>query len=121
MARLYLCDDDENYRALLRVVFAGGEHEIVGEASDGRELLDHAGSSDAEIVLLDLNMPRMSGIEALPCLRTVMPDAKIIVLTSATAADEQQRVMSLGADGFIQKPMSALTLERELNDALAAA
>jgi DNA-binding NarL/FixJ family response regulator len=73
------------------------------------------------VILLDLNMPRMSGIEALPGLRAAMPEAKIIMLTSASAAVEKQRVMNLGADGFIKKPMNAFALQHDLRDALDAA
>lgn len=121
MARLFLCDDDSNYRALLRVLFEHSEHVVVGEGCDGQDCLDQAGGSNAEVVLLDLNMPRMSGIAALPGLREAMPDAKIIVLSSASAATEKQRVMNLGADGFIEKPMNALALQHELRDALDVA
>lgn len=121
MARLFLCDDDANYRELLRFVFQDSEHEVVGEGGDGQACIDTVAASAAEIVLLDINMPGMSGFEALPGLREAAPDAKIIILTSARAVDEEQRAINLGADGFIEKPMNIFALPHDLRIVLAAA
>jgi DNA-binding NarL/FixJ family response regulator len=120
MARLFLCDDDADYRALLRTVLGGADHEIVGEGCDGRDCIERAPESRPDVVLLDLNMPRMSGFDALPALRSSLPDAKILILSSARRVDELERVLSLGADGYIEKPTSIFGLAGELEAALAA-
>jgi two-component system chemotaxis response regulator CheY len=121
MARLFLCDDDADYRTLLRAVLADSAHEVVGESCDGRECLDTVADADPEVVLLDLNMPRMSGYEALPELRAALPEAKIFVLSSAKRRDQLDRVLGLGADGYIEKPSNIFTLDAELQAALDAA
>jgi CheY-like chemotaxis protein len=118
--RLFVCDDNREYRALVRLVL-GEQHEIVGEAGDGLEAIERAPSCTPDVLLLDLNMPRLSGYEALPQLREVLPDTtKIVVLTSGRVEDERQRALDNGADGFIRKPESVFDLVDELSAALAA-
>jgi DNA-binding NarL/FixJ family response regulator len=121
MARLYLCDDDADYRSLLRLVLPESGHEIVGEGCDGQDCVEHAAAARPDVVLLDLNMPRMSGFDALPALRDALPDAKIVILSSARRQDELQRVLGLGADGYIEKPVDIMSLGRRLQAELGAA
>lgn len=118
--RLFLCDDNPEYRTLMRLVL-GDEHEIVGEAGDGVEAIERAPGADPEVVLLDLNMPRLNGFDALPRLRDVVPDAKIVVVTTSRVAEDQQRAVEAGADGYIVKPDSVFSLTDELSSALRAA
>jgi len=119
--RLFLCDDNKEYRLLTRLVLEQEGHQIVGEAADGQEAIDQAPAAGPEVVLLDLNMPRLNGHEALPRLREVVPDARIIVLTTGHPADERDRALGAGAHGFIEKPGSVLALGRELTAALEGA
>lgn len=117
--RLFLCDDNPEYRALARAVLEP-RHEIVGEAGDGVEALELAPKASPDLVLLDLNMPRMGGYEALPRLREILPDAKIVVLTSGRAEDEQGRAIEAGADAFLVKPASILALADAVEIAMAS-
>jgi two-component system NarL family response regulator len=116
--RLFLCDDNPEYRALTRIVL-GEQHEVVGEAGDGLEAIERAPDTAPDVLLLDLNMPRLNGHDALPRLRDVLGETKIIILTSGRSEDERQRVMDAGADGFIVKPESVFALPDELRRALA--
>ena len=115
--RLFLCDDNAEYRLLTRVAMEG-HHDIVGEAADGVEAIERAPDTAPDVLLLDLNMPRLGGHEALPRLREVLPQTLIVVLTSGRAEDERQRAMDAGADGFIVKPESVFALPNELSAAL---
>ena len=116
--RLFLCDDNVQYRMLARLVLEK-DHEIVGEAGDGLEAIEQAPETSPDVLLLDLNMPRLNGHDALPQLREALPDAtRIVVLTSGQAADERERAMASGADGFILKPKSVFALTDELTAAL---
>src|SRR3954466_15753910 len=118
--RLFVCDDNREYRELVRLVL-GEQHEIVGEAGDGLEAIDRAPSCPPDVLLLDLNMPRLSGYEALPRLREVLPDeTKIVVLTSGREEGERSRALDAGADGFVRKPESVMTLPDEIKAQLAA-
>jgi len=117
--RVFLCDDNAEYRALARAVLRD-TFEIVGEAGDGGEAIERAPHARPDVLLLDLNMPRVDGYEALPRLREVLPDTKIVVLTSGQAIDEEARSLAAGAHAFIAKPQSVLTLATELEAALRA-
>jgi len=118
--RLFICDDNEQYRTLARMVLEMAGHEIVGEAGDGEEAVEHAPAVDPEVVLLDLNMPKMNGFDALPHLRARLPGSKILVLTTGQAPHERQRALASGADGFIVKPAKVFSLEDEIQAALTA-
>ena len=121
MARILICDDDASYRALLRVVLEQDtDHEVIGEARDGRECIDLAGELRPEVILLDLNMPRMSGVEALPVLRDLLPETKIVALTTARALDNEQEFVDLGGVAFIEKPHEILALAPSLERVLEA-
>jgi two-component system chemotaxis response regulator CheY len=115
--RLFLCDDNPRYRLLARLVLED-EHEIVGEAGDGLEAIALAPATAPDVLLLDLNMPYLSGQEALPQLREALPRTRIIVLTSGQAADERERALAAGADGFLLKPGSIYALTDELSAVL---
>jgi two-component system secretion response regulator SsrB len=118
--RLFLCDDNPQYRQLARIALETAGHEIVGEAGDGREVLDRAPEAAPDIVLLDLNMPVMNGLEALPRLRETLPATRIVVLTTGQSPDERRRALGAGADALIVKPERLYTLGAELETALAS-
>jgi DNA-binding NarL/FixJ family response regulator len=117
--RLFLCDDNVQYRKLARLVLEKDGHDVVGEAGNGREALERAPEADPEVVLLDLNMPVMNGYETLPGLRERLPDARIVVLTTGQGLDERERALGAGADGFIVKPDRVYALSDEVRAAVA--
>jgi two-component system nitrate/nitrite response regulator NarL len=111
MHRIFLCDDAPEYRRLLREVLNDEDDlDVVGEACDGAECVDEVAGAEPDVVLLDLNMPRMDGLETLPRLRILAPKAKVVVLTSGDAAYHESDAMEAGADAFIQKPMDVFEL-----------
>ena len=94
--RLFICDDNVQYRTLVRLVLERAGYEIVGEAADGREAIERAPDVDPDVLLLDLNMPGVNGWEALPRLRDLLPKAKLVILTTGQAQDERRRVLAAG-------------------------
>jgi two-component system chemotaxis response regulator CheY len=118
--RLFICDDNREYRSLARMVLEMAGHEIVGEAGDGEEAIAQAPATAPEVVLLDLNMPNMNGFEALPHLRERLPSTKILILTTGQAPKERQLALESGADGYIVKPTRVFSLDEEIQAALAA-
>jgi DNA-binding NarL/FixJ family response regulator len=119
--RVYICDDSPEYRMLLRMVLADAGATVVGEGGDGAECLAGARDSDPSIVLLDLNMPGVSGLEALPRLREQLPDeVKIVVLTTSKAPETERSAMELGADAYVSKPIDATSVPRLLREKLAS-
>ena len=115
--RLFLCDDNPGYRALTRLVLEK-DYDVVGEAGDGAEAIQLAPAASPDVLLLDLNMPRMGGQEALPTLRRLLDRTKIIILTTGRAPHERQEALEAGADGYIVKPDSVFSLPDELRRVL---
>lgn len=103
--RLLVVDDNEDVRRLLRLVLADDESiEIVGEAVNGRDGIAAARACRPDVIVLDVNMPVMDGLTALPHIRRAAPDAAIVVWTASLPGDgAEQRALELGADGFIRK------------------
>lgn len=97
----------EGLRALL---CAGEEFEVVGEASDGRQAIRTAASLQPQLVLLDLSMPGMNGLEALKEIKKQCPKTKVVVLTVHSAEEYVLATLKAGAEGYILKDASATEL-----------
>ena len=116
-----ICDDQESMRALLEIIIElrPGLH-VVGEAEDGDQAIAQAQRLQPDVILLDLSMPRRTGLDALPELKRVAPNAKVIVLsgfaTSMVAAD----VLALGADRYIEKGVDPDTIAATIEDVATA-
>lgn len=111
MPRVYLCDDAPDYRLLVREVLSGeADIEIVGESCNGEECVSEAPDLAPDVIFLDVNMPRLGGLQALPRLRQALPEAEVLILSSAEPAELEERALRLGASGYLQKPMNALAL-----------
>jgi DNA-binding NarL/FixJ family response regulator len=112
-----IVDDVVDLRRVLRVVIASDPRfRVVGEAADGAEAAALAASLRPDIVLLDLVMPGVGGLAALPELRRVAPAARVVVLSNLDDADLRGQARSLGAVGYLDKASTAA----ELLDGLGA-
>ena len=107
--RAVVIDDTRDIRELLSMVLTRSGMEVVGEAGDGQAGVDVVRAQRPDVVLLDLAMPVMDGVEALPIIRELVPDARIIVL-SAFAGAVREQVLDSGADGYLEKgtPLKAV-------------
>src|SRR5437764_28371 len=103
MARLFLCDPEANYRALVRTVL-DGIHQIVGEASDARTCIELVGEAAPDVVLLEVDLPGMDGLEALPLISERAPLAKVVALSTGFADFYEQRFLDAGGYAYIEKP-----------------
>lgn len=117
--KVLLCDDAQPYRTLLRAVLEGAGLRVVGEAVDGQDCLDRAEAADPDVVLLDVNMPRLGGCEALPGLRERIPHASILMLSTSPAIDQEQECLRMGARAYIEKPRDIFELPGMIRAALA--
>ena len=80
--------------------------EVVGEAADGQDAIEKARTLHPEVILLDLAMPGMGGLEAIPAIRKDDPEARILVLTSYAEDDQVIKAISSGALGYLMKDAS---------------
>ncbi len=104
MIRVLIVDDDPLVRVGLTLILGGAtDVEIVGEAGDGAEGLDLAGRTAPDVVLMDIRMPRMDGVQATRRLTDAGPDPKVLVLTTFDLDEYVFRALEAGASGFLLK------------------
>jgi DNA-binding NarL/FixJ family response regulator len=114
--RMALVDDTEDIRNLLRVAFERTKRfRVVAEAGNGQDGVDVTRAHSPDVVLLDISMPVMDGLEALPLVRQVCPSATVVMLSAIGAEEMKDKALELGADGYIQKglPLAALVAQVE--------
>lgn len=104
VVRVLLADDHAVLRSGLRLMLTGtNEYEIVGEASSGTETLSLAEQLQPDLILLDLSMPALGGLEALPTLRKMVPSARILILTMHDDPQYLRQALKHGASGYVLK------------------
>jgi len=103
--RVLLVDDAADVRRLIAALIDVHDQgwSVVGEAANGREAIENAPPSDPDLVLLDLSMPVMDGLEALPHLRRAVPGAAVVVLSGFPSDAAQQAALAAGAHGYLEK------------------
>jgi two-component system, chemotaxis family, chemotaxis protein CheY len=100
--RVVMIDDSADLRGLVRFALTRAGMDVVGEAGDGSAGIEVVREERPDVVLLDLAMPIMDGVEALPHIRELVPDARIIVFSGFDVALSEQ-VLESGADGHVVK------------------
>ena len=104
--RILVVDDFEMFRQLVAELLGKRpELQVVGEASDGLEALQKAVELRPDLILLDIGLPSLNGIEVARQMRSLVPESKIIFLTQETSADVVQEALTLGARGYVTKNM----------------
>lgn len=109
--RIVLADDHAVLRAgLATLLNARSDMTVVGEATDGAELLIIAEAIQPDVILLDLTMPRLGGLEALPLLRQRAPDARVLILTMHHDEGYLRQALKSGAAGYVLKKAADVEL-----------
>ncbi len=115
--RLVLVDDHAIVRAGVRMLLnAHDAMQVVGEAESAEEAIAHVESWDPDIVLLDVSLPGVSGIDALEALRQRLPQARFIALSMHEDPEYVQRFLEAGGSGYVPKS----SVEAQLVDAILA-
>jgi CheY-like chemotaxis protein len=111
--RVVVADDEPTHRAMVaRVLETSGRFEVVSQVGDGREAAEVAGRDHPDLVVLDLSMPRMGGLEALPRILGSSPNTKVVLYSGS----EGRRGSDLpeGASAFLRKTLNPSELIEEL-------
>ncbi len=111
--KIIIVDDHEIFRNGLKMVLGKLSYvDLVGEASNGQEFLDLLHKTPCDIVLMDIEMPVMSGIDATIMALKEKPDLKVISLTMFTDDDYVQSMIDSGVKGFLVKNINKDTLDK---------
>ncbi len=116
MKRLLVVDDVPLFRAGLTSALNGAGYNVVGEAADGEAAVAIAESEQPDIVLLDILMPGMSGIDVLGKIRAVSPSSKVLLLTGSESEEDLVSAIRGGARGYILKDMPFDELVRVIDN-----
>src|SRR5690348_12414250 len=102
--RTLIVDDHALFRRGLEIVLVTEpDIDVVGEASDGAEAVEKAGKWLPDVVLMDIKMPRSSGIEACRAIKDVAPSARIVILTMSDEEEDLFDAIKAGASGYLLK------------------
>ena len=109
--RVLIVEDFEPFRQIIRSILEKRpELQVIGEVSDGLEAVQKAEELKPDLILLDLGLPTLNGIEAARRIRKLVPESKIIFVTQESSADVMQECLSLGAWGYVVKTRVASEL-----------
>jgi DNA-binding NarL/FixJ family response regulator len=102
--RILVVDDYGNWRRQVRLLLRGrSEWQVICEASDGLEAVQKAEKQQPDLILLDIGLPKLNGIEAARRIRKLSPHSKIIFLSQDNDPDIVQEALSTGAVGYVCK------------------
>ena len=113
-----IVDDNSSIRLLLKGVLTELGMSIVAQAGNGEEAVRAAQTHQPQVLFLDVNMPLMSGLDALPKIREVSPNTAVVMVTGDTSRELVQQAAGLGARGYIVKPVRPAYVEAFLKKLL---
>jgi YesN/AraC family two-component response regulator len=104
MISVVVCDDVAEIRQLARAVLEeAGDMEVVGEAADGREAIEVVERHQPDVVVLDLSMPELDGLEAIPLIHQVAPAAEIVIFSGFEEGKVAEVALGLKASRYVRK------------------
>ena len=110
-----VADDDAILRMMLKSILdTSGEYKVVGLAMNGEEAVVRYASLKPHLVLLDINMPKMDGLQALAEIRKINPTAKVMMVSSDSTIDKVKEAIQKGASGFVVKPLTASSVLQKI-------
>jgi DNA-binding NarL/FixJ family response regulator len=116
--RVLIADDHRLFAEALEAILAGESRiDVVGRARNGAEALELALELEPDIVLMDISMPVMDGVEATRRIREARPDACVVMLTGSNAAADVDRSREAGASGYVTKDRIASQLVEAIVEA----
>ena len=115
--RVFLVDDVHELRVLTRLELEEDPRiEVVGEAADGREGVEGVAQAQPDVVLLDLSMPNMDGLEAIPLMREHAPNSRLVVLSGHQAGRVSLEALNQGASRYVDKASDFETIRSAVRE-----
>lgn len=110
--KLLIVDDEKIIRKLCRTVLERAGYEVI-EASNGHKALALLRQNHIPVIISDINMPEMSGLELLKAIKSIAPNKEVIIMTGSASQDYEQEAMMYGAAGLLRKPFSPVSVLTE--------
>ena len=107
MANILIADDALFMRMMLKKVLTSGGHTVIGEAENGRRAIELYASLHPDLVVMDITMPDVDGLQALVEITRADPDAHIIMCTALGQQDKVRLALTSGARDYVVKPFDA--------------
>lgn len=102
--RILIADDHEIFRRGLRSLLEShAEWQVCGEATDGQDAVERVRELNPDVVVLDITMPRLNGLEAAQVIRTEAPQSKMVILSQHEPSLMKQAALSAGANAYVTK------------------
>jgi two-component system chemotaxis response regulator CheY len=114
MPRVLVIDDAEYARDILKKILLSGGYEIAGEAGDGEAGVSEFSRTNPDIVIVDMVMPKLNGLETIRAIKKINPDAKILVISADGQAAHIEEAVKAGALSYINKPYQWSVVLNEL-------
>ncbi len=108
--KVIIIDDNDLIRELLRITLRSDGYEVVGEATDGESGLLLAAKLKPDIICLDIMMPKISGLDVLKRVKTMLPRTAVLMITAKNDLATVKEVLAAGASGLILKPFNTGTV-----------
>ncbi len=115
MNKLLIVDDEIEICEFLKAFFEDRDFNVA-VAHNGAKALEQLASFQPEVVLLDIQMPGMDGLQVLKKIKGLYPQVKVIMVTAVETQEKIEEAMRLGADNYITKPLSLEYLEKDVRD-----
>ena len=117
--RFLVVDDSTALRKVMSGIVKSLGHVVAAEAANGQEAVDLVRQEKPEVILLDVNMPVKTGLEALQEIVEIDPEAIVLMLTSVSDMETVQKCVELGASNYILKNYSPEQIAGQINEACA--
>ena len=112
-ATIVIADDDKILRDILKVVLRSELYQVIGEAENGQDAITKCETLKPDLLLLDINMPKMDGFQALEAILKLAPAPIVLMMSGDATMDNVSSAIKKGAAGFVVKPFnSANVLDR---------
>ena len=118
--KILLVDDEPHIRVFVSLILKSLGQPEIKEAGNGMEAIDAYKANRPDIVLLDVNMPHLDGIETLKKLKEIDPDCVVIMLTSLATRETVERALELGAVNYIRKDTPKEAISKALSETIDA-
>jgi len=103
-------DDDHLMREMLKFILRSEDYPVIGEASNGQDAIALCAKQKPDLVLLDINMPKMDGLQVLGEILKISPATMVLMVSAEATMDKVREAINKGAAGFVVKPLNVASV-----------